>query len=128
MENEAIRAVEEYRKDLNAGNIEKINSWVSDDFIGYFGYYSDKDYEVYRGDTYKEDNIEILKSYEGQKPYWEYKDLTHSLRTENELILSAIVDFYLQDKKVASVLAMEVFKKEMDGWKLYRQHMERYAV
>ncbi len=35
MENEAIRAVEEYRKDLNAGNIEKINSWVSDDFIGY---------------------------------------------------------------------------------------------
>ncbi|MGN4422958.1 hypothetical protein ACTFQN_03680 [Bacillus cereus group sp. MYBK30-1] len=46
---------------------------------------------------------------------------------ENELILSAIVDFYLQDKKVASVLAMEVFKKEMDGWKLYRQHMERYA-
>lgn len=50
-----------------------------------------------------EDNIETLKSYEGQKPYWKYKDLTHSLRTENELILSAIVDFYLQDKKVASV-------------------------
>ncbi|MED0973164.1 DUF4440 domain-containing protein [Bacillus paramycoides] len=115
MKNEAIRAV------------EKINSWVSDDFIGYFGYYSDRDYEVYRGDTYKEDNIETLKSYEGQKPYWKYKDLTHSLRMENELILSAIVDFYLQDKKVASVLAMEVFKKEMDGWKLYRQHMERYA-
>ncbi|WP_395761556.1 hypothetical protein [Bacillus sp. 3G2] len=68
MENEAIRAVEEYRKDSNAGNIEKINSWVSDDFIGYFGYYSDKDYEVYRGDTYKEDNIETLKSYEGQNP------------------------------------------------------------
>ncbi|MES5938609.1 MULTISPECIES: hypothetical protein [unclassified Bacillus cereus group] len=43
-------------------------------------------------------------------------------------MLSAIVDFYLHDKKVASVLAIEVFKKEMDGWKLYRQHMERYAV
>ncbi|WP_439876047.1 DUF4440 domain-containing protein [Bacillus mycoides] len=127
MRNEALHAVEEYRKDLNAGNIEKINSWVSNDFIGYFGYYSDRDYEVYRGDTYKEDNIETLKSYEGQSPYWKYKDLTHNLRMENELILSAIVEFYLQDKKVASVLAMEVFKKEIDGWKLYRQHMERYA-
>lgn len=127
MRNEALHAVEEYRKDLNAGNIEKINSWISDDFIGYFGQYSDRDYEVYRGDTYKEDNIETLKSYKGQKPYWEYKDLTCSLRMENELILSAMVEFYLQDKKVASVLAMEVFKKEMDGWKLYRQHMERYA-
>ncbi|TPV47148.1 DUF4440 domain-containing protein [Bacillus dicomae] len=127
MMNEALYAIEEYRKELNAGNIEKINNWVSDNFIGYFGYYSDRDYEVYRGDTYKEDNIETLKSYEGQNPYWKYKDLTHSLRKENELVLSSIVDFYLHDKKVASVLAMEVFKKEIDGWKLYRQHMERYA-
>ncbi|AXY10033.1 DUF4440 domain-containing protein [Bacillus anthracis] len=127
MMNEALYAIEEYRNELNTGNIEKINNWVSDDFIGYFGYYNDRDYEVYRGETYKEDNIETLKSYEGQNPYWNYKDLTHSLRKENELVLSSIVDFYLHDKKVASVLAMEVFKKEIDGWKLYRQHMERYA-
>ncbi|WP_246073144.1 hypothetical protein [Paenibacillus dokdonensis] len=30
--------------------------------------------------------------------------------------------------KVASVLAMEVFfRKEQGAWKLYRQHMEKYA-
>ena len=125
---EAIQAIEEYRSVLNNGDAEKVNEWVSDDFIGYFGYYNDRDYEVYTGDSYKASNVETFNSYEGKKPKWEYTDLTHSLRSENEIILSTINDFYFSDQKVASALAMEIFKKESDGWKLYRQHMERYST
>ncbi|MEH7236861.1 DUF4440 domain-containing protein [Bacillus sp. JJ1562] len=127
MNQEALNAVYDYRKDLSEGNLEKINAWISDDFIGYFGYYSDKEYEIYRADSYKLDNIETVKGYEGKNPYWIYTDLAHSLRTDDEIILSSIVAFYLQEKKVATALAMEVFKKESGGWKLYRQHMERYS-
>lgn len=47
-------------------------------------------------------------------------------RTENELTISAAVNFSLHGKQVASVLAMEVFRKEQGEWKLYRQHMEKY--
>ncbi|MFS0865045.1 hypothetical protein [Fredinandcohnia sp. 179-A 10B2 NHS] len=44
------------------------------------------------------------------------------------MILSSIVTFYLSGEKAATALAMEIFKKEENGWKLYRQHMERYAM
>ncbi|MEH7225395.1 DUF4440 domain-containing protein [Bacillus sp. JJ1566] len=124
---EALNAVYDYRKDLNEGNIEKINAWISDDFIGYFGYYTDKEFEIYRVDSYKLSNIETIKSYEGKSPYWKYTDLTHNLRSPDELILSSIVEFYFQEEKVATALAMEVFKKESGVWKLFRQHMERYS-
>jgi hypothetical protein len=43
------------------------------------------------------------------------------LNTQDELILSSIVKFYLSGKKEAIVLAMEAFKKE------YRQHLEKYT-
>lgn len=124
---EALNAVDNYRKNLNIGSIEEINTWISDDFIGYFGYYTDKDFEIYRADSYKLSNIETLKSYEGKNPYWKYIDLTHNLRTHDEIILSSILEFYLFEEKVATALAMEVFKKESGEWKLYRQHMERYS-
>ncbi|MDR4889791.1 DUF4440 domain-containing protein [Fredinandcohnia sp. QZ13] len=124
---EALDAVYEYRNDLNEGNIDKINAWISDDFIGYFGYYADKEFEIYRADSYKLDNIETIKGYEGKSPYWKYTDLTHNLRTDDEIIFSSIVEFYLQEEKVATALAMEVFKKESGGWKLFRQHMESYS-
>ncbi|CAG9621532.1 DUF4440 domain-containing protein [Sutcliffiella rhizosphaerae] len=127
MEKEAIKAVEEYRSILNEGEVEEVNKWISDDFIGYFGYYNYRDYEVYNGESYKESNIETLNSYKGKNPYWEYQDLTRNLRSENEMILSSIIDFYISGEKVATALAMEIFKKERDGWKLYRQHMERYS-
>ncbi|WP_010676723.1 hypothetical protein [Bacillus timonensis] len=123
---EALHDVYRYRNDVNEGNIEKINAWISDDFIGYFGYYPDKEFEIYRAESYKQDNIETLKGYEGKSPYWKYTDLTHHLRKPDEIILSSIVEFYFLEEKVASALAMEVFKKESGGWKLYRQHMEGY--
>ncbi|MHC0036915.1 DUF4440 domain-containing protein [Pseudoneobacillus sp. C159] len=127
MLNEALLAVKEYREVLNSGKIDQIKQWVSDDFIGYFGYYTDRDYEVYRGSEYKEDNIATFKAYEGKNPFWQYNDLTQNLRTPSELIISSILEFYLSGIKVATVLAMEVFKKEAGEWKLFRQHMERYA-
>ncbi|MCJ8011939.1 DUF4440 domain-containing protein [Paenibacillus sp. KQZ6P-2] len=125
--NEAIAAVEEYRRTINEGTVEEVNAWISDDFIGYFGYYPDRDYEIYRSEHYKTDNIETLALYEGKEPNWNYIDLARNMRSDNELIVSAIVDFSLKGVKVASVLAMEVFRKELGAWKLYRQHMEKYA-
>ncbi|MEC0240956.1 DUF4440 domain-containing protein [Paenibacillus dokdonensis] len=127
MFDDAIAAIEEYRRVINAGTVEEVNAWISDDFIGYFGYYQDRDYEVYRSEHYKTDNIETLAMYEGKQPHWEYVDLTRNMRSDNELIVSAIVNFSLQGTKAASVLAMEVFRKEQGAWKLYRQHMEKYA-
>lgn len=124
---EALNAIEQYRNVLNTGTVFEVNEWISDNFIGYFGYYHDRDYEIYRGESYKLDNIETFKAYEGKNPLWSYSDLTHSLRSPDEVILSSIVDFYLSNTKVASAMAIEVFKKESGGWKLYRQHMERYA-
>lgn len=124
---EALNAVHDYRKDLNAGGIEKINNWISDHFIGYFGYYDDKEFEIYRGNAYRLDNSNTLKNYEGKNPYWKYIDLTHNLRAADEIILSSILEFYLFEEKVATALVMEVFKKEAGEWKLFRQHMERYA-
>lgn len=127
MFDDAIAAIEEYRRVINEGTVEEVNAWISDDFIGYFGYYPDRDYEVYRSEHYKADNIETLAMYEGKQPHWEYVDLTRNMRSDNELIVSAIVNFSLQGTKVASVLAMEVYRKEQGAWKLYRQHMEKYA-
>lgn len=127
MLNKAIKAIEEYRYDLNNSDVNKVNQWVSDDFIGYFGYYNDRDYEVYNGDSYKRSNVETINSFKGKNPKWEYNDLTHSLRSENEIILSSIINFYLSGEKVASSLTIEIFKKEEGEWKLYRQHMERYS-
>src|SRR5690625_2177671 len=127
MLNKAVKAVEEYRYDLNNSDVNKVNQWVSDDFIGYFGYYNDRDYEVYNGDSYKKSNVETINSFKGKNPKWKYNDLTHSLRSENEIILSSIINFYLSGEKVASSLTLEIFKKEEGGWKLYRQHMERYS-
>jgi hypothetical protein len=127
MINEGLKAVKEYRTVLNTGNAEEINKWISDEFIGYFGYYEDRDYEIYRSEQYRLDNIETFKMYEGKNPWWEFRDLTQSLREENELILSSIIDFYLLQQKVASALAVEVFRKENGVWKLFRQHMEKYA-
>lgn len=127
MLNEAIKAVEEYRSVLNTNDVKEVNKWISNEFIGYFGYYNDRDYEVYNGDSYKQSNIETFESYKGQSPQWQYKDLTRNLRSEKEIILSTIIDFYLNGEKVASALAMEILKKEQGGWKLYRQHMERYS-
>jgi hypothetical protein len=128
MQNEGLNAVKDYRKLLNTGKVQEINKWISDDFIGYFGYYEDREYEVYRVEQYRLDNIETFKMYEEKKPFWVYNDLTHSLREENELILSSIVDFYFSEQKVASALAVEVFRKENSGWKLFRQHMEKYGL
>ncbi|GIP28294.1 hypothetical protein J23TS9_34240 [Paenibacillus sp. J23TS9] len=127
MFDDAFAAIEEYRRVINEGTVEEVNAWISDDFIGYFGYYPDRDYEVYRSEHYKTDNIDTLAMYEGKQPHWEYVDLTRNMRSDNELIISAIVNFSLQGTKVASVLAMEVFRKEQGAWKLYRQHMEKYA-
>ncbi|WP_053367846.1 hypothetical protein [Bacillus sp. FJAT-27245] len=127
MLNEAIKAVEEYRSILNKGDVQEVNKWISDAFIGYFGYYNDRDYEVYDGSSYKKSNVETIKGYQGKNPYWEYNDLTMNLRSKNELILSSILNFYLSGEKVAVALAMEIFRKEPDGWKLYRHHMERYS-
>ncbi|WP_251041117.1 DUF4440 domain-containing protein [Bacillus sp. ISL-45] len=104
-----------------------MNKWISSEFIGYFGYYNDRDYEVYNGDSYKRSNIETFESYKGQNPQWQYTDLTRNFRSENEIIYSTIIDFYLSGEKVARALAIEIFKKEQEGWKLYRQHMERYS-
>ncbi|WP_059173325.1 hypothetical protein [Bacillus sp. FJAT-27445] len=127
MLSEAIKAVEMYRSILNKGDVQEVNRWISDDFIGYFGYYNDRDYEVYDGKSYKESNVVTINSYQGKSPFWEYNDLTRNLRSENEIILSSIINFYLSGEKVAVALAMEIFRKEPDGWKLYRQHMERYS-
>jgi hypothetical protein len=127
MFNEAIKAVEEYRSILNKDKVQEVNKWISEDFIGYFGYYNDKDYEIYDAKTYKKSNLETINSYQDKSPYWEYNDLTKNLRSETEIILSSIINFYLSGEKVASALAMEIFRKEKDGWKLYRQHMERYS-
>jgi hypothetical protein len=127
MINEGLNEVNEYRRLLNLGEVHEINKWISDDFIGYFGYYEDRDYEICRGEQYRLDNIETFKMFEGKNPFWDYNDLTHSMREENELILSSIVDFYLLGQKVASALAVEVFRKVLSGWKLFRQHMEKYA-
>jgi hypothetical protein len=127
MEDEALKAVGEYRSVLNNGDVNEVNTWISDDFIGYFGYYNDRDYELYSGDSYKSSNIDTFNSFKGKSPYWEYNNLTHNLRSENEIILSSIINFYLSGDKVASALAMEIYKKEPGGWKLYRQHMERYS-
>ncbi|MFJ8067153.1 DUF4440 domain-containing protein [Psychrobacillus sp. NPDC096426] len=127
MVSKAIKAVEEYRSVLNNRDVNEVNKWISNDFIGYFGYYNDRDYEVYNGDSYKKSNVETFNSYKGKNPQWEYNDLTHNLRSENEIIFSSIINFYLSGEKVASALALEIFKKERDGWKLYRQHMERYS-
>ncbi|MED5016302.1 DUF4440 domain-containing protein [Paenibacillus chibensis] len=127
MFHEAVAAVEEYRRVINGGTAEEVNAWISDDFIGYFGYYPDRDYEVYRSAHYKADNLETLAMYVGKEPHWEYSDLTRNMREDNELIISAIVNFSLKGSTVASVLAMEVFRKEQGVWKLYRQHMEKYA-
>ncbi|MBM6618073.1 DUF4440 domain-containing protein [Bacillus suaedaesalsae] len=124
---EAIKVIEEYRSVLNKSDVNEVNTWISDDFIGYFGYYNDRDYEIYNGDSYKKSNVETFNSYKGKNPQWEYNDLTHNFRSEKEIILSSIITFYLSGEKVASALAMEIFKKEQDGWKLYRQHMERYS-
>lgn len=126
-EKEALVAVKQYREILNSGDVLKVNKWISDDFIGYFGYYNDRDYEVYDAETYKKGNVGTLKSFQGKNPIWDYEDVTFNLRAENEIILSSIVTFYLSGKKAATALAMEIFKKEENGWKLYRQHMERYA-
>ena len=127
MVSEAIKAVEECRSVLNNIDVNEVNKWISNDFIGYFGYYNDRDYEVYNGDSYKKSNVETFNSYKGKNPQWEYNDLTHNLRSENEIVFSSIINFYLSGEKVASALALEIFKKERDGWKLYRQHMERYS-
>ncbi|WP_349408286.1 DUF4440 domain-containing protein [Pseudalkalibacillus sp. SCS-8] len=127
MTNEALKAVEKYRFVLNKGKVEEINQWISDDFIGYFGYYNNRDYEVYNCESYRKSNVETLRSYKDKQPHWAYNDLNHNLRSETEIILSSIIDFYLSGKKVASALAIEIFKNENDGWKLYRQHMERYS-
>lgn len=127
MLNEALKAVEEYRKVLNSNDVNEVNTWISNEFVGYFGYYNDRDYEVYDGDSYKSSNIETFESYIGQNPQWQYTDLTSNLRSENEIIFSSIIDFYLSGKKLASALAIEIFKKEQGVWKLYRQHMERYS-
>ncbi|MCM3575356.1 DUF4440 domain-containing protein [Mesobacillus subterraneus] len=127
MLNEALKAVEEYRNVLNSNDVNEVNKWISKDFIGYFGYYNDRDYEVYTGASYKLSNVETFESYQGKNPQWQYTDLTSNLRSENEIILSSIIDFYFSGKKVASALAIEIFKKEQEGWKLYRQHMERYS-
>jgi hypothetical protein len=124
MLNAALEAVNEYRRVINNEDVYEVNKWISDDFLGYFGYYQDRPYEVYTGESYRKDNIETLNSFIGKKPFWEYEDLHHYLRAKDELILSSIVHFYLSGKKVASSLAMEVFNKEAGGWKLYRQHME----
>jgi hypothetical protein len=123
---EALNAIDQYRKVLNTRTVYEVNDWISDNFIGYFGYYHDRDYEIYRAESYKLDNIETLKAYEGKNPCWSYNDLTHNMRSPDEIIISSIVDFYLSDSKIASALAIEVFKKESGKWKLYRQHMERY--
>lgn len=128
MLNEALKAVEEYRNVLNTNDVNAVNKWISKDFIGYFGYYNDRDFEVYNCESYKLSNVETLESYKGRNPQWNYTELTRNLRSENEIILSSIIDFYLSGKKVASALAMEIFKKEQEGWKLYRQHMERYSL
>ncbi|HWL24622.1 MAG TPA: DUF4440 domain-containing protein [Ureibacillus sp.] len=127
MLNEAIKAVEEYRSILNQGDVHEVNKWISDDFIGYFGYYNDRDYEIYNGKSYKESNVETLNSYKGKSPTWDYQDLTKNLRSETEIILSSIVTFSQSGEKVATALCIEIFKKELDEWKLYRQHMERYS-
>jgi hypothetical protein len=125
--NEALKAVEEYRKVLNSNDVNEVNKWISNEFVGYFGYYNDRDYEVYNVDSYKRSNIETFASYKGQNPQWQYTDLTSNLRSENEIIFSSMIDFYLSGKKLASALAIEIFKKEQGVWKLYRQHMERYS-
>ena len=127
MINEAIKAVEEYRSILNSGKVNEVNRWISDNFIGYFGYYNDKDYELYNGESYKKSNLETFNFYAGKSPHWEYNDITKNLRSDNEIILSSVINFYLTREKVASALTIEIFKKESDGWKLYRQHMERYS-
>ncbi|MBM7632366.1 DUF4440 domain-containing protein [Geomicrobium sediminis] len=120
-------AITNYRTDLNLGDVERINGWVSDDFIGYFGYYNDVDYRVYRGQEYRDDNVQTFIGYQGKNPTFEYNDLTYNLRKHDELILTATIDFYLEGQNQTTVLTVEVFKKETTGWKLYRQHMEHYG-
>ncbi|GAK02100.1 hypothetical protein JCM19037_307 [Geomicrobium sp. JCM 19037] len=124
---EVWQAVEVFHKDMNSGDVERINAWVSEAFVGYFGYYDDVAYRIYNGEEYREDNIQTFQSYEGKRVEFRYTDMKSSLRKPDELILTATIDFHLDRQLLTTVLAVEVFKKEQAGWMLYRQHMEHFA-
>jgi hypothetical protein len=110
----------------NEGKTSEMNKLVSDDFYGVFSLTNDGSYETYDAEEYRAGNLQAEAFYENQNSYWEYTIVGTGVRSKQEVIVSAHIDFYLNDQLKKKAFCTEVFRMEEGRWKLLRQYMEKY--
>ncbi|HEU5140541.1 MAG TPA: DUF4440 domain-containing protein [Bacillales bacterium] len=123
---QALESVKTFRGLMNEGNISEHNRRITDDFFAVFSMGDDSSFETFNAEQYREGNLEAGKAYEGRSPFWEYKNLGSGVRSDNEIIISSQIDFYLNKRLIKMAFCTEIYRKEEGVWKLVRQYMEKY--
>ncbi|WP_404451766.1 nuclear transport factor 2 family protein [Virgibacillus necropolis] len=121
-----LKKVEHFHQLQNNGRAAEMNQLVSDDFFASFSLGHDSSFHTYNANEYRSGNLQAEKIYEGKRPRWEYCILGSGIRSDNEFVVSAHIDFYLDHELIKRAFCTEVYRKEQEKWKLLRQYMEKY--
>jgi hypothetical protein len=122
----AMEGIKYYRKQMNDCNFTEVNRLVADDFFAVFSLGKERSFEIYHAEDYRNGNLEVAKLYEGKQPIWDYKDLEIGKLSDDEVIVSSKIDFYLEGVLKMHALCTEIYRYEAPDWKHVRQYMEKY--
>ncbi|HEX7064354.1 MAG TPA: hypothetical protein VF199_04740 [Bacillales bacterium] len=124
---EALTGVRSFRRLMNEGKIAEHNKRVTDDFFAVFSMGDDSSFETLNAEQYRDGSLEAAGAYEEKNPCWDYRDLGSGIRSDNEIIVSSQIDFYLNKRLIKKAFCTEIYRKEEEVWKLARQYMEKYS-
>lgn len=123
--NEVYKMMELHRR-LSEGQFEEMNSLYSDDFQGWLYMPWVGELEQYNAETIREGNRLASEYYKGKEIQFVYTGLKIVPQSENQATVSYEV-VHLNKEKMVMVrgLALEVWRKQIEGWKIIRWYEEK---
>jgi len=123
--NEVYKMMELHRK-LSEGQFEEMNNLYSDDFQGWLYMPWVGELEQYNAETIREGNRLASEYYKGKEIQFVYTGLKIVPQSENQATVSYEV-VHLNKEKMVMVrgLALEVWRKQIEGWKIIRWYEEK---
>lgn len=122
---EVYKMMELHRK-LSVGQFEEMNSLYSDDFQGWLYMPWVGELEQYNAETIKEGNRLASEYYNGKEIQFVYTGLKIVPQSAIQATVSYEVVHQNKEQMVmVRALALEVWRKQTDGWKIIRWYEEK---
>ncbi len=111
----AQEATRQHREAMNRGDLETVNSGISDRYLGVFCLGTAGAHEIYNAQEIRDGNASADHYYRQELkkvPQWAYTDWEWGCRGDSECVVSSRIDFSLDGDVIMHALVTEVYALE----------------